>query len=246
MEADHAHEPRNAAALMSTPLMPAPSGVISPTPPWLGYVGVEWTVKKSPSMETTIQRARTGRESRTIYQSRPDWKFAFIFNVLRDNSALARNVAKSYPLNEFETLVSFFLGRSAQGLPFFFKDPTDYIITDQSINPATTAGQTDFQMVRSFGNGGYVEPVFGIDTTASCVVKIDGSTVTTYTKNVPYDGWIRFTGAAATTLASGSHAITASYTYLFKARFEKNILDFTTTNLDLWEARTVGLVSVWP
>lgn len=229
---------------MSTPSFPSMGSA-----PWLGFPGVEWNVTKSAQWGTGEQSTRTGRRAAIVYQARPIWHFKFTFAVIRDQSDaahLARNVARTAPYSEFQTLVSFCLGRYGKGLPFFITDPFDNLVTAQTIMASTTAGTTDFQMVRSFGNGGFVEPVGGINTGAANVVRIDGTPTTAYTANLPYDGWIRFTGAAATTLATGSHVITADFSYYFKVAFEKDALDFHTSMIDRWEAKSVNMRSVWP
>lgn len=227
---------------MSSPIFPS----FASSALWLGVPGLTWNVSKSILQDTSEQITKTGRRAAVINRARPLWRYRFEFNVLRDQLALARNAAKSAPYAEFQSVMSFALGRYGRGLPFFITDPTDCKVTAQTIKAATTAGMTDVEMVRSVGNGGFVEPVGGINVIDPIVVRIDGTPTTAYTANLPYDGWVRFTGAAATTLATGSHAITADFFYYQKVVFEKDTLDFHTSLLDRWDARQVDMRTTWP
>lgn len=220
---------------MATPILP----VLSASAPWLGFPGLAWDVTKSPMFKTTVQPTQTGREARTVNWPTPKWRFHFVFNVLRDQKDVARNIAKSAPFNEFDTLLGFFLARYGEFDPFFITDPSDHKVANQTIMASTTAGVTDYQLVRTAGS--YTGPVGGMNVAVTSEIRINGTPTSAYTPNSPYDGWIRFDSAP-----SGGSAITGDYDYYFKVRFEKDQLDFRTELVDRWEARQVALLSVLP
>jgi hypothetical protein len=215
---------------MPTAAMP----VLSASDPWLGFPGLAWDVTKEAKFETAYKRTMSGRDVAVARWAEPHFAFRFVFSVIRDQMDLARNVAKSAPYNEFDTLLGFFLQQYGQGVPFFITDPSDKTVTNQTIYASTPAAVTDFQMVRTLG--GVTFPVGGVNTGASITVNIDGTPTTAYTANTPYDGWIRFNSAPG-----AGHAITASFSYYYKVRFAKDALAFHTSYLDLWEAREVQM-----
>ena len=49
--------------------------------------GLAWSVTKSPTFQTRIQRAASGRELRALDYPYPLWQFTLVFDLLRDNPA---------------------------------------------------------------------------------------------------------------------------------------------------------------
>ena len=49
--------------------------------------GLAWSVMKTPTFQTRIQRAVSGRELRALDYPYPLWQFTLVFDMLRDNPA---------------------------------------------------------------------------------------------------------------------------------------------------------------
>ena len=49
--------------------------------------GLAWSVTKTPTFQTRIQRAASGRESRALDYPYPLWQFALVYDFLRDDPA---------------------------------------------------------------------------------------------------------------------------------------------------------------
>jgi hypothetical protein len=218
-----------------TPALP----ILKAAYPWLGFPGLAWSVQRSIITKTTIQTTMTGRTVRLARYPIPLFGYRLEFTLLRDRYAIARTQAKSAPYNEFETLFAFFQARLGQYEPFFIVDPTDSVAVNQLIMASTAASVTDYQLVRTVN--GYTAPVGGMHETATAVVRVNGTPTTAYSKNVPFDGWIRFD--AAPTAAS---EITADFTYYQKVTFGRDQLDFLTPLVNRWEAKRVELDTVLP
>jgi uncharacterized protein (TIGR02217 family) len=219
---------------MATNVMPR----LSASAVWTGFPITAWDVTKSVMHKTTALESMTGREVRAVRWAYPHYQFKFVVNALRDQRSAMRNAAKTAPYNEFETLWAFAMQQYGMGLPFFFRDASDYRVSAQTIYASTPASVTDFQMVRTMN--GRTEPVGGIDTGSTITVRIDGTPTTAYTANTPHDGWIRFTSAPGS-----GHAITADFSYYYKVRFLKDQLDLHTMLEDRWEAKVLEFRTVW-
>src|SRR5882672_4870256 len=63
--------------------------------------GLAWSVTKSPTFQTRIQRAVSGRELRALDYPYPLWQFTLVFDFLRDNPAAG--------FDELRTLMGFFM-----------------------------------------------------------------------------------------------------------------------------------------
>ena len=63
--------------------------------------GLAWSVTKSPTFQTRIQRAASGRELRALDYPYPLWQFTLVFDMLRDNPAAG--------YDELRTLMGFFM-----------------------------------------------------------------------------------------------------------------------------------------
>src|SRR5260370_22130324 len=116
--------------------------------------GLAWSVTKTPTFQTRIQRAASGRELRALDYPCPLWQFALVYDFLRDNPTAG--------YDELRTLVGFFmLCRGAFGA-FLFQDPSDCQITGQQIGIGN-ASTSVFQLQRAIGatlpGGGLFEPI---------------------------------------------------------------------------------------
>jgi len=63
--------------------------------------GLAWSVTKTPTFQTRIQRAVSGRELRALDYPYPLWQFTLVFDLLRDNPAAG--------YDELQTLMCFFM-----------------------------------------------------------------------------------------------------------------------------------------
>lgn len=213
--------------------------------PWMGFPGVTWGMKKQPTWKTTVSTAISGREARTIYWSSPLYHWALSWEFLRDSGYdFARNATRTYPLNEYQTLLAFFNQVKGAGLPFFITDPTDCVIATtayQTLVASAAGGEQDIQLVRTLN--GQTEPVGGLDVaTAAPTFRVNGSSIgAAWTGNTPFDGWIHLT----TPLTTGQ-TLDGAFHYYWKVRFEKDQLVFSQMWRDFWEAREVNFQQVRP
>ena len=85
--------------------------------------GLAWSVTKTPTFQTRIQRAASGRELRALDYPYPLWQFALVYDFLRDNPAAG--------YDELRTLVGFFMLCQGAFGAFLFQDPSDCQVTGQ-------------------------------------------------------------------------------------------------------------------
>ena len=92
--------------------------------------GLAWNVTKSPTFQTRIQRAVSGRELRALDYPYPLWQFTLVFDFLRDDPAAG--------YDELRTLMGFYmLCQGAYGT-FLFQDPSDDRVSGQPIGTGDT------------------------------------------------------------------------------------------------------------
>jgi uncharacterized protein (TIGR02217 family) len=116
--------------------------------------GLAWSVTKSPTFQTRIQRAASGRELRALDYPYPLWQFTLVFDLLRDNPAAG--------YDELRTLMGFFMLCQGAFGTFLFRDPSDDQVAGQQIGVGN-ASTTVFQLQRAMGTllpgGGFQEPI---------------------------------------------------------------------------------------
>src|SRR5690242_1155890 len=116
--------------------------------------GLAWSVTKTPTFQTRIQRAVSGREVRALDYPYPLWQFALVYDFLRDNPTAG--------YDELRTLLGFFMLCQGAFGTFLFQDPSDCQVTAQQIGIGN-ASQSVFQLQRAIGvslpGGGFLEPV---------------------------------------------------------------------------------------
>lgn len=186
--------------------------------------GLSFSVKRSPEWKTIVNTAASGKESRIALWSAPRWNYELVYEFLRDNATA-----------ELHTLLGFFLQRQGRFDSFLFQDPDDNTISGQSmgLGDGTT---TSFAAVRMLG--GFVEPVI-IDLTQPATWFV-GGVATAVTYNDPATP-TAMTFAAAP--AAGA-AITGSFSYLFRLRFDMELVDFEKFMSGLWEVKSLKMVGV--
>src|SRR5438874_13464825 len=120
--------------------------------------GLAWSVTKSPTFQTRIQRAVSGRELRALDYPYPLWQFTLVFDFLRDNPVAG--------FDELRTLMGFFMLCQGAFGTFLFQDPSDDRVTGQQIGTGDAA-TTFFQLQRTMGaalpGGGFPEPIVAPD-----------------------------------------------------------------------------------
>jgi hypothetical protein len=224
---------------MATPVFP----ILTTPPAPFPLRGIEWSIDVTPDFSTEIQTSVSRREARISYDPFAHYTIKYSINVLRDLMSAVRNASRTYPANEIGTMWDFLGARRGPFEPFFFPVYWDKRIELQVIYPSSLVGITDYQVLRPFKDNGYLEPVGGIQPIVALTdfVYVNG-TPAAFTRNVPYDGWVRLTAAP-----SPGSVISVSLSYYYKVRFLKdNGLSFRTFGNDVWECRSIEMRTVRP
>src|ERR1700731_1434178 len=123
-------------------------------PDLITWAGLEWSVGKTPTFQTRIQRAVSGRELRALDYPYPLWQFALVYDFLRDNPTAG--------YDELRTLLGFFMLCQGAFGTFLFQDPSDCQVAGQQIGIGD-ASTPSFQLQRTMGatlpSGGFLEPI---------------------------------------------------------------------------------------
>lgn len=186
-------------------------------------IGLTWDIVKTPMWSTRIQRSVSGRELRAAFYNYPLWRWTLSYDLLRDDSSA-----------ELKTLVAFFNQRKGSYDSFLYDDPSDNLITGQSLGTGD-GSTTTFQMIRSYG--GYIEPFS--DIKASPVPKIFLNAVLQTTGYSISNGIVTFTPAPGLGVA-----VTADFGYYHRVRFNQDEAEFSQFAYQLWELKSIELVSV--
>ena len=195
--------------------------------------GLAWSVTKTPTFQTRIQRAASGRELRALDYPYPLWQFALVYDFLRDNPAAG--------YDELRTLLGFFMLCQGAFGPFLFQDPSDCQATGQQIGVGN-ASTTVFQLQRAMGatlpGGGFLEPIVAPNVVHT--IYLDGITYNPAAYGVdPNTGLVTFNTAPASGLI-----ITADFTYYFRCRFIDDKYDFENFMYRLWQLKKLTFISV--
>jgi uncharacterized protein (TIGR02217 family) len=195
--------------------------------------GLSWSVTKTPTFQTRIQRAVSGRELRALDYPYPLWQFALVYDFLRDNPAAG--------YDELRTLLGFFMLCQGAFGTFLFRDPSDFQVTGQQIGIGD-ASTAVFQLQRAMGTtlsgGGFLEPIVAPNVVSA--IYFDGITQAPMTYSVdPSTGQVTFGTAPASGLI-----ITADFTYYFRCRFIDDKYDFENFMYRLWQLKKLTFISV--
>jgi uncharacterized protein (TIGR02217 family) len=197
--------------------------------------GLAWSVTKTPTFQTRIQRAVSGRELRALDYPYPLWQFTLVFDLLRDNTAAG--------YDELRTLMGFFMLCQGAFGTFLFRDPSDDQVTGQQIGVGN-ASATVFQLQRPMGamlpGGGFLEPILAPNLVGA--VYLDGITQSPASYSVdPNTGLVTFATAPGSGLV-----ITADYSYYFRCRFVDDSYAFENFMFRLWQLKKLTFISVRP
>jgi uncharacterized protein (TIGR02217 family) len=197
--------------------------------------GLAWSVTKSPTFQTRIQRAASGRELRALDYPYPLWQFALVFDLLRDNPAAG--------YDELRTLMGFFMLCQGAFGTFLFRDPSDDRVAGQQIGIGN-ASTTVFQLQRSMGTtlpgGGFQEPIVAPNIVSA--VYLNGITQSPSSYSVdPNTGLVTFATAPGSGLI-----ISADFSYYFRCRFVTDSYTFENFMFQLWQLKQLTFISVRP
>jgi uncharacterized protein (TIGR02217 family) len=198
--------------------------------------GLAWNVTKTPTFQTRIQRAVSGRELRALDYPYPLWQFTLVFDFLRDSPAAG--------LNELRKLIGFFLLCQGAYATFLYQDPFDNQVTGQSLGTGDSS-TTAWQLQRTLGDaslagGGFTEPVLAPNQVSAIYFNGITQPATSYSVDAA-TGIVTFV-----TPPPYGAAITADFTYYFRCRFSDDSYDFTNFMLSLWELKKLTFISVRP
>jgi uncharacterized protein (TIGR02217 family) len=197
--------------------------------------GLAWSVTKSPTFQTRIQRAASGRELRALDYPHPLWQFTLAFDLLRDNPAAG--------YDELRTLMGFFMLCQGAFGTFLFHDPSDDRVAGQQIGVGN-ASTTVFQLQRAMGTtlpgGGFQEPIVAPNVVSA--VYLNGITQSPVSYSVdPNTGLVTFV-----TAPGGGLIISADFTYYFRCRFVEDSYTFENFMFQLWQLKKLTFISVRP
>lgn len=197
--------------------------------------GLAWSVTKTPTFQTRVQRAASGRELRALDYPYPLWQFALVYDFLRDDPAAG--------YDELRTLVGFFMLCQGAFRTFLFEDPSDCQVIGQLLGIGD-ASTTTFQLQRAMGanlpGGGFLEPIAAPNLVSA--VYFDGITQNPASYHVDRDSGLVIFGVAP---GSGL-TISADFTYYFRCRFTDDRYDFENFMYRLWQLKKMTFISVRP
>lgn len=189
------------------------------------YIGLEWNTTRVPVWDSQVRRSVSGREYRTPLFSYPLYRYKMSYSVLRQGAA---NV-------ELASLCGFFNQRLGDFDSFLFADPDDNTVTAQAIGLGDGSNRL-YQLVRTFGS--FVEPVYDVNGTP-------GLYVNGVLKTLTVDYTLSATGLVTFTAAPGAGLVVAwTGSYWRRVRFVQKQLDFTKFMANLWELKSLELISV--
>lgn len=183
-------------------------------------IGLSFDRSKTPTFKTNIKRAVSGYEVRTPLMTYPIWEFSLKYEFLRTDATI----------NELKELAGFYLQCKGSAETFYFIDPYDFEVTNQTIGLGNGTTKS-FQMIRDFG--GFIDL---IQAPINYTIYINGVSTTAYTIS---KGIITFNTAPTV-----GAKISWSGKFYFPCRFKADELEFNNFMLNLWEAKKVEFVSV--
>jgi uncharacterized protein (TIGR02217 family) len=195
--------------------------------------GLAWSVTKTPTFQTRVQRAVSGRELRALDYPYPLWQFALVYDFLRDNPSAG--------YDELRTLLGFFMLCQGAFGTFLFQDPSDFQVTGQQIGIGD-ASTVVFQLQRAMGatlsGGGFLEPIVAPNVVSA--IYFDGITQAPAAYSVDSTtGLVTFGSPPGSGLI-----ITADFTYYFRCRFVEDKYDFENFMFRLWQLKKLTFISV--
>lgn len=202
--------------------------------------GLAWSVSKTPSLATRVQRSVSGRELRLNDQPTPIWDWTLTYSLLRDQWDVRGGTGPGSGYDELRTLMGFFLQQQGAYQPFLFDDPTDDRVVGQYLGTGNSSTAT-WQLVRTMGaslaGGGFSEPILAPNTVSNVYLNGIVQSPSNYSVNSG-NGELTFD-----TPPTGQ-VITADFTYYFRVRFSADTAAFENFMWQLWQAKQIKLTSV--
>ena len=204
-------------------------------------VGQGWAVRKTPTWQTRIQRAVSGRELRVLDYPYPLWQFELTWAALGDNLGVPSTTGAigSLLATDLRTLMGFYLACQGAFATFLYDDPTDDNVVGQQLG---TGSSTTVQLVRTFGAAGvanFTEPITAPNVVSAIyfngIVQPSGWSVD------PTSGLVTFTAPPP-----AGAVITADFSYYFRCRFMSDAYSFDNFMYRLWSLKKLDFISVRP
>jgi len=189
--------------------------------------GLAWNLERVPMLETVRQKSISGREIAVRYQAYPLYRFVLNYEFLRDTVANP----------DYDTLQAFILQIQGSYDTFLFTDWADNSVTDSNFGTGN-AVKTQFQLMRTFGAGGFTvsEPVQNVNAITN--LKVNGVAQTNpanYT--IDANGLVTFVAAPGNGLA-----ITWTGTFYYRCRLEQDDTEINNNALGFWDLSTLSFV----
>jgi len=191
--------------------------------------GLAFPVAKAPLWSTRVASHVSGREVRNQLHAQALYEFTLSFDGL-DSSASNRGLGQQ----SLQALMGFFLECQGQAGTFLYTDPTDGVLTGQTIGigDGTT---TQFTFCRTLGAfTEYVPWVAQIHA-----VYLNGTVQSAATWGGTYPNMLTFSSAPPT-----GAVVTADFTFAFLCRFLSDSQDFEQFMSNYWEAASIKFRSV--
>jgi len=185
--------------------------------------GLMWDSTKTPEFSTITTTSVSGLDVSAALCAFPRWHFSLSYEFLDDDGTVNGDI---------QQIIGFFLQRYGNVDDFLYLDPTDNTATNQAIGVGDGANK-QFQLCRNYG--GFVEPVYGVQSTP--IIKINGVQTTAFTLSTK--GLITFITAPAM-----SATITWSGTFYYRVKFKESMIEFNNFMYKLWEAKKVEFTSL--
>lgn len=198
--------------------------------------GLSFPVKRSPTFQSTVHKAVSGVSTRLSTQPFAIYSYELPFEFLRAADAYA----------EIQALMSFYVNRQGQALPFHFNDPDDFSIVGQTIGVGDGATK-NFGFVRTMGTAvDLVEDAIeaGAVIYVNAVPLIAGTDYTfLHTDQYQTTYGVSFTNAPA-----NGAIITADFQFNWLCCFDQDSQEFSKfqylNGKGLWESKSVKFSTV--
>ena len=153
---------------IGTPSIPAASDPLTSLP------GLAFSVHKKPMFATRVNESVAFDSIRSKLAPYPRWQFELTYEFLEDHSGANSSLKQ---------MLGFWLSCGGKALPFLFKDPDDYLVTNGAI-AATDGATLQWDFLRAIGP--FSEPVGQVDTVNTVNVYISLSETLSVPATGPY------------------------------------------------------------
>ncbi len=151
---------------------------IAPNPVFPALTGVSLPVIRTPIWKTGMQEPISGADTRLQHWSYPRYRYTLTFDLLRQAAAFG----------ELQTLMGFYNQVGGAAGVFQYQDPQDNAAPPDQFVAFGDGTSSQFQLVRA--RGGFVDPVFAVDTVIN--VKLNGVVQNPATYTVDTKGVVNF------------------------------------------------------